>query len=61
MLLSLAAAFTPGVSVVEFWLNPDRAAEQSDAIVVLGVTRAGHLTDSSLRAAMEDVSLYRQG
>jgi hypothetical protein len=36
VLLSLAAAFTPAVSVVEFWLNPDRADEQADAIVVLG-------------------------
>jgi uncharacterized SAM-binding protein YcdF (DUF218 family) len=64
VLLFLAAAFTPAVGVVELWLNPARAAEHAEAIVVLGsggVTRAGLLTDSSLRAAMKGVSLYRDG
>lgn len=63
-LLFLAGAFTPAVGVVESWLQPDRAAEHAEAIVVLGaggVTRAGRLTASSLRGTMEAVSLYREG
>jgi uncharacterized SAM-binding protein YcdF (DUF218 family) len=60
----LLAAFTPAVEMAGSWLDPDRPPERAEAIVVLGaggVSGAGALTDTSLRGAMEGVTLYRQG
>lgn len=60
----LLAAFTPMVEIAASWLDPDRPAARSDAIVVLGaggVAPGGGLTDTSLRGAMEGVTLFRQG
>ena len=57
----LLAAFTPAVQIVGSWFDPDRPAEPAEAIVVLGtggVTTADALTNSSLRSAMEGVSLF---
>lgn len=64
LVVFLVAAFTPAVEGVASWLAPGRPAERADAIVVLGaggVTTAGSLTDTSLRGAMQGITLFRQG
>lgn len=52
------------VELIGALLNPDRSPEHAQAIVVLGaggVAPGGGLTDPSLRAAMEGVTLFQQG
>jgi uncharacterized SAM-binding protein YcdF (DUF218 family) len=64
ILLFLVAGFTPGLDLLEGWLNPSRPAEPAQAIVVLGaggVGEGGSLTDTSLRGAMTGVRLFHQG
>lgn len=64
VLLFLIAAFTPAVGLVGARFDPDRPPERAEAIVVLGaggVAPGGGLTDTSLRAAMEGVGLFRKG
>jgi uncharacterized SAM-binding protein YcdF (DUF218 family) len=62
--LVLVVGFTPALGLVRPTLSPHRQAEQAQAIVVLGaggVARGGGLTDTSLRAAMEGLTLFREG
>lgn len=58
------AAFTPSVPVLSEWLIPDRRPEHAEAIVVLGaggVAPGGGLTDTSLRATLAGIDLFREG
>ena len=58
------AAFTPSVDLVGVLLTPDRPTEHAEAIVVPGaggVALGGGLTDTSLRAALEGITLFQQG
>lgn len=60
----LAAAFTPAVNLLSYWLTPPRRTEPAQAIVVLGaggVSATGELTTASMRGAMDGIALYRQG
>jgi uncharacterized SAM-binding protein YcdF (DUF218 family) len=58
------AAFTPAVDLLGVLTTPDRPAERAEAIVVPGaggVALGGGLTDSSLRATLEGITLFQQG
>ena len=60
----LVAGFTPAVNLLSYWMAPARRAEPTQAIVVLGaggVDTSGGLTETSLHAAMDAITLYRQG
>ena len=60
----LIAAFSPAVSFMSYLMTPARRSEPAQAIVVLGgggVAGNGLLTDTSMRATMEAIVLYRQG
>ncbi len=60
----LVLGFTPVVNVLAFWAAPPRSSEGAEAIVVLGsggTSGSGELTDTSLRGAMDAVTLYQKG
>jgi uncharacterized SAM-binding protein YcdF (DUF218 family) len=64
VVIFLVAAFTPAVDLLAAWMTPAGRSEPAQAIVVLGaggVSRAGYLTNTSMRGAMEGIGLYQQG
>lgn len=64
VVIFLVAAFTPAVVLLAAWMTPAGRSEPAQAIVVLGaggVSRAGYLTNTSMRGAMDGIGLYWQG
>ncbi len=54
-------SFTPAVPALRYWTVPPRASDRADAIIVLGaggVAADGSLTDTSLRGAIDAITLY---
>jgi uncharacterized SAM-binding protein YcdF (DUF218 family) len=64
LVLFVVVAFTPAIPALRYWTVPSRPPEHAEAIVVLGaggVTPDGTLTDTSLRGAIDAITLYEQG
>jgi uncharacterized SAM-binding protein YcdF (DUF218 family) len=60
----LVVAFTPALHVLRYSPGPTGHPGRAEAIVVLGaggVTADGALTDTSLRGAIDAITLYEQG
>jgi uncharacterized SAM-binding protein YcdF (DUF218 family) len=60
----LLAAFTPAVDLFGAVVTPDQPAKRAEAIVVPGaggVALGGGLTDRSLRATLEGITLFQEG
>lgn len=60
----LVVAFTPVLPALSYWAAPARPSGRAEAIVVLGaggVAADGALTDTSLRGAIDAITLYGKG